>query len=78
VVRSGATPPATQAGETAREVDRILFPEGGPGLADSLQERYDPMDLRHAVGVLMGNRDLVRRLATEAGLVIDTGVAVTG
>ena len=30
------------------------------------------MDLRFAIGVLMGNRDLARRLAAEAG------VAVTG
>jgi hypothetical protein len=25
------------------------------------------MDLRHAIGVLMGNHDLTRRLAAEAG-----------
>jgi hypothetical protein len=37
-------------------------------LPDSLQERYDRMDLRHAIGVLMGNRDLARRLAAEAGV----------
>jgi hypothetical protein len=53
-------------------LSRVLFPDGEPALADSLQERYDRMDLRHAIGVLMGNRDLTRRLAAE------TGVPVTG
>ncbi len=47
---------------------RLLFPDGEPVLPDSLQERYDRMDLRHAIGVLMGNRDLARRLAAEAGV----------
>lgn len=49
-------------------LSRVLFPHGEPPLADSLQERCDPMDLRFAVGVLMGNRDLTRRLAAEAGI----------
>ena len=48
-------------------MSRVLFPEGEPTLADSLQERYDRMDLRFAIAVLMGNRDLSRRLAAEAG-----------
>jgi hypothetical protein len=56
----------TPAREGAR-LSRVLFPDGEPTLADSLQERYDRMDLRHAIGVLMGNRDLTRRLAAEAG-----------
>jgi hypothetical protein len=50
----------------------LLFPDGEPALAESLQERYDPLDLRYAIGVLMGNRDLARRLAAE------TGVPLTG
>ena len=50
-----------------RRIDRVLFPDGPPGdLPDTLQERYDRMNLRYAVGVLMTNRDLVRRLAAEA------------
>jgi hypothetical protein len=56
--------------EPAREgarLSRVLFPDGEPPLADALQERYDRMDLRHAIGVLMGNRDLARRLAAAAG-----------
>jgi hypothetical protein len=34
------------------------------------------MDLRYAIGVLMGNRELARRLAAEAGVPCDrlTGV----
>jgi hypothetical protein len=48
-------------------MDRVLFPDGPPGdLPDTLQERYDRMNLRYAVGVLMTNRDLVRRLAAAA------------
>jgi hypothetical protein len=46
----------------------VLFPDGEPTLAGTLQERYDRMDLRFAIGVLMGNRDLTRRLAAEAGV----------
>ncbi len=53
--------------ESAR-LSRVLFPDGEPTLADSLQEHYDRLDLRFAIGVLMGNRDLVRRLAAEAGV----------
>jgi hypothetical protein len=46
----------------------VLFPDGEPALPDTLQESYDPMDLRYAIGVLMGNRDLVRRVAAETGM----------
>ena len=49
----------------------MLFPDGEPPLADTLQEHYDRMDLRFAIGVLMGNRDLARRLAAEAGVPVD-------
>ena len=38
-------------------LSRVLFPTANL-LADALQERYDRMDLRFAIGVLMGNRDL--------------------
>jgi hypothetical protein len=62
----GSVPPAP-ARETVR-LSRALFPDGEPTLADSLQENYERMDLRFAIGVLMGNRDLARRLAAEAGL----------
>ena len=39
-----------------------------PPLADTLQEYYDRMDLPWAIAVLMGNRDLTRRLTAEAGV----------
>jgi hypothetical protein len=46
----------------------VLFPDGEPELPDVMQQRYDRMDLRYAIDVLMGNRELARRLATEAGV----------
>jgi hypothetical protein len=70
LVGRGAASPAAHAREAVR-LGRVLFPDGEPHLAETLQERCDRMDLRHAVGVLMGNRDLARRLATEAGLTIE-------
>jgi Domain of unknown function (DUF222)/HNH endonuclease len=66
VTLDGASP-AGPSREAAR-LSRVLFPDGEPTLADSLQERYDRMDLRYAIGILMGNRDLARRLAAEAGV----------
>ena len=64
---------ASSAGPTrdAARLGRVLFPDGEPALADSLQEHYDRMDLRFAIGVLMGNRDLTRRLAAEAGVPVN-------
>ena len=46
----------------------MLLPHGEPALPDTLQERSERMDLAWAIGVLMGNRDLTRRLAAEAGV----------
>jgi hypothetical protein len=66
-----AASPVGPARESAR-VSRVLFPDGEPTLAESLQERCEHLDLAFAIGVLMGNRDLVRRLTAEAG------VSVTG
>jgi hypothetical protein len=57
----------TPAREAAR-LSRVLFPAGEPALADTIQDHYDRMDLHFAIGVLMGNRDLVRRLSVEAGV----------
>jgi len=51
-------------------MNRVLFPYGEPPLAGALQERTDRMDLRYAIGVLMTNRDLTRRLAAEAGVTV--------
>ena len=49
-------------------MSHVLFPDGEPALDDSQQARYDRMDLRFAIGALMGNRDLARHLAAEAGV----------
>ena len=66
-VALGAASPADAARERAR-LSHVLFPDGEPSLDDSQQARYDRMDLRFAIGVLMGNRDLARHLAAEAGM----------
>jgi hypothetical protein len=58
----------TDGARGSARLTHVLFPDGEPPLADSLQEGYDRMDLRFAIGVLMGNRDLTRRLAAEAGM----------
>jgi hypothetical protein len=50
-----------------RRMSRVLFPDGAPDLPVTLQEGYDRLDLDYAIGVLMGNRDLARRLAEESG-----------
>ena len=61
--RASLAEPAT----ALAELSRVLFPDGEPALPDGLQERYDHIDLRFAVGVLVGSRDPARRLAAEAG-----------
>ena len=43
-----------------------LFPDGEPRLPDAMPAGGERMDVRYVIGVLMGNRDLVRRLAAEA------------
>ena len=48
-------------------MSRALFPAGEPPLPDTMPVRGERMDVRYAVGVLMDNRDLLRRLAAEAG-----------
>jgi hypothetical protein len=45
----------------------LLFPDGPPDLVDAMAVNGERADLRWAVGVLMGNRDLLRRLAAESG-----------
>jgi hypothetical protein len=44
-----------------------LFPAGEPPLPEAVPVNGERMDVRYVVGVLMGNRDLVRRLAAETG-----------
>ena len=44
----------------------LLFPAGPPSLPEAMHVNGERMDLAYVVGVLMGNRDLQRRLAAEA------------
>jgi hypothetical protein len=46
---------------------RVLFPHGEPELPTTLQETDDRLDMAYAIGVLMTNRGLDRRLAAESG-----------
>ena len=68
--RLAAPGPACPSGpaRAAARLSRALFPDGEPALPDTLQTGYERMDLHFAIGVLMGNRDLTRRLAAEAGV----------
>jgi hypothetical protein len=52
--------------DSATAMTRLLFPDGSPPLPDAMQVNGERMDMRYVVGVLMGNRDLERRLAAEA------------
>ncbi|MGY2003840.1 hypothetical protein [Blastococcus sp. SYSU DS1024] len=64
--RPGAPPvPRPAAGAPGASADP-LFPEGAPPLPDAMRAGGERMDMAWAVGVLMGNRDLRRRLAAEA------------
>lgn len=47
-------------------IGATLFPDGEPTLPDAMAANGERMDVRYVVGVLMGNRDLVRRLRAEA------------
>jgi hypothetical protein len=47
-------------------VTELLFPAGEPPLPDAMHVNGERMDMAWVVGVLMGNRDLERRLAAEA------------
>jgi hypothetical protein len=68
VFASAGTAPDREAGR----LRDVLFPAGEPPLADVLQGHYDRMDLRYAIGVLMDNRDLTRRLAAEGRVPLGT------
>ena len=48
-------------------LDRILFPDGAPPRPAPRAAPYERMNTAWAIGVLMGNRDLVRRLEAERG-----------
>lgn len=51
---------------TAAGMATVLFPDGPPPLPDAMHVNGERLDMAHAIGVLMGNRDLRRRLAAEA------------
>ncbi|TKJ22862.1 HNH endonuclease signature motif containing protein [Blastococcus sp. CCUG 61487] len=73
--RSG--PPAAPAVSVARErrrIDQALFPDGAPDQAAPAPAPYERLDMAYAIGVLMTNRDLARRLATEAAGASERGV----
>ena len=61
---------AVSAARESSRLDRILFPDGAPDRPASAEVRNDRLDMAYAIGVLMGNRDLVRR--REAGDVLRT------
>nr|WP_204262185.1 HNH endonuclease signature motif containing protein [Blastococcus saxobsidens] len=48
------------------DLESLLFPDGSPVLPEGMHVNGERMDLAWVVGVLMGNRDLRRRLAAEA------------
>ncbi len=50
-------------------IGATLFPSGEPPLPEAMHVNGERMDVRYVVGVLMGNRDLVRRLAAQTGAV---------
>jgi hypothetical protein len=49
----------------SRRLDRALFPDGPPDQPIPRNVPYERLDMAYAIGVLMTNRDLVRRLAAE-------------
>ncbi|SNR38213.1 HNH endonuclease signature motif containing protein [Blastococcus mobilis] len=65
----GSSTPRPPITRTDAAIAATLFPTGEPALPDAMPAGGERMDVRHVVGVLMGNRDLVRRLAAEAAAV---------
>lgn len=55
-----------RGGTGGATVGATLFPDGEPQLPHAMPAGGERMDVRYVIGVLMGNRDLVRRLAAEA------------
>jgi hypothetical protein len=52
-----------------RDIGVVVFPDGEPpDLPDTLEAGGERMSLMWAVSVLIGNRDVARRMAAEAGL----------
>ncbi|MCF6746219.1 DUF222 domain-containing protein [Blastococcus sp. KM273128] len=73
--RVGASPATTRSRlplptATAR-LDRVLFPDGPPDLPAAAPAPYERLDMHWAIGVLMGNRDLLRQLEAEGRSPLD-------
>jgi hypothetical protein len=56
----------SEAAASADVMTRVLFPAGSPPLPEAMRANGERMNMAYVVGVLMGNRDLERRLAAEA------------
>jgi len=65
--RTGRTAGTSAPNPENRPIGATLFPAGEPALPDAMPTGGERMDLHYVVGVLMGNRELIRRLAAEAG-----------
>jgi hypothetical protein len=59
---------AVRVARESRTLDRVLFPDGAPEQPAAEQAPYERLDMAYAIGVLMSNRDLVRRRDAERGL----------
>ena len=62
---------AARAAVGCVDVSRLVFPHGEPAdLPATLESGGERMNMAWAVGVLMDNRDMVRRLAAEPALAL--------
>lgn len=53
------------ASHAKARLDRVLFPAGPPEPPTPGPAPHERLDMAWAIAVLMGNRDLVRRLVAE-------------
>ncbi|MGY1814253.1 DUF222 domain-containing protein [Blastococcus sp. SYSU D00820] len=70
-----ATGPSGGRPAPSASITRLLFPDSEPDLPDAMHVNGEPMDLAYVVGVLLGNRDLDRRLAAGRGTTTGRGAA---
>jgi hypothetical protein len=52
----------------ARSIGDLLFPDGEPPLPDEVAANGERMNVAYVVGVLMGNRDVRRRVGRFGGV----------
>ncbi len=55
-----------EADSSAAAMTQLLFPAGSPPIPEAMRANWERMNMAYVIGVLMGNRDLQRRLAAEA------------